>query len=64
MIPLETEIPIPYGFPIAKTLSPIFRSSLLETLIGFSKLSELILRTAISAFTSAPIRFASNSSPV
>ena len=64
MIPLETEIPIPYGFPIAKTLSPIFRSSLLETLIGFRTILGLILRTAISAFESAPIRFASNSSPV
>ena len=63
-IPLETEIPIPYGFPMAKTLSPIFRLSLFETLIGFSSLFELILRTAMSAFTSSPIRFASNSSPL
>ena len=55
MIPLDTDIPIPYGFPMAKTLSPVFNEELSAILIWVSIESLLILRTAISALLSVPI---------
>ena len=58
MIPLDTDIPIPYGFPIARTLSPIFRLSESAKLIDFNFSLDDIFRTAISVFLSIPIMLA------
>ena len=64
MIPLDTDMPIPYGFPIAKTLSPVFNDELSAIFIGVSIELLFILRTAISALLSVPIILASYSSPL
>ncbi len=52
MMPFDTEMPIPYGFPIAKTLSPTLIDSLSAKSIELtcSKVSALIFKIAISEF--------------
>ena len=52
---METERPIPYGFPIAKTLSPTFKTSESPKTIGFKSSSGDIFKTAMSVFLSKPI---------
>ena len=58
IIPEVTVPPNPKGFPIAITQSPTLALSEFANFTGLNISFESILRTAISAYGSAPIIFA------